>query len=159
MCLTEIGYTDDRYMTTSLCISTKEKPRELDVREKKEINWFFSLFLSFFPPFFLLHINGTITVTHTEIQVLRGKRTSFSTVIILHFNHIRALPQGMGRGNTDRACVFLLAMARENMKLAHQSWLVFFMYQYKVVNQICHIFNRDPWVLMQLGEKIAGYKR
>lgn len=76
-----------------------------------------------------------------ETEALKASTHLSSTVMILHFNHIRALPQGMEMGNTDRACVVLLAMAREHLKLAHQSWLVFLMYLYKAVNQICHILK------------------
>lgn len=88
---------------------------------------------SFFKFFFFLSIfNFSVNKYPPEWKIKMpwkpstgGRCPSFPTVIILHFIHIRALPQGTGMGNTDRACVVLLGTDREKLRLSHQSRLVF----------------------------------
>lgn len=117
------------------------------------------------PPCFLWYCRHTATEwwKSNEIQVEEGRCPSFPTVIILHFIHIRAVPRGTVVGNKEGACVVLSAMGRENLKLAHQSRLVFFLFfsvrQYKAVNHICYLLMRDTFHTSHSQYKQRNHRR
>lgn len=61
-------------------------------------------------------------------------------VIILHFIHIRAMPQGREMGSTDRVCVVLFVMCRKTLKTGTSISVFFlgFFCPLKAVNHVCY---------------------